>query len=120
MVNVMVAEQENFMRLRQRGRPTVKASAGPRSRPTTMENADHDEKRPTAQRRGRALLGLGRDRELGDQPTAVGFRGAAPPETASAAGFRFAASDTTRARPRLARAVALRVSMTSTASSTIC
>jgi len=49
MVNVMVAEQENFMRLRQRGRPKVKASAGPRSRSTKTETPDHDEKRPTAQ-----------------------------------------------------------------------
>jgi len=49
MVNVMVAEQENFMLLRQRGRPKVKASAGPRSRSTKTETPDHDEKRPTAQ-----------------------------------------------------------------------
>ena len=86
-----------------------KASVGPRSRPTDAKNA-------------RLRWQPGATAELDartDQCTAVFVR-EGEPTPAVAAGLGSAASDTTRARPRLACAVALRVSMTSIASSTIC
>jgi len=85
-------------------------------RRATVETDEY--KTPGRARLGRALVRLMTE-SLGDQPTVVGFR-AAPPEAALAEIFGLPASDTTRARPRLVRVVALRVSMTRTASSTIC
>ena len=72
-------------------------------------------KRPIAWRSGARYD----DSTVGDYPTAVFFRDDAL-AAIPAPGFGSAASETTRARPRLARAVALRVSITSIASSTIC
>lgn len=84
-------------------------------RRATVETDEY--KTPGRATRGRALVRLVTG-SLGDQPTVVGFR--AGPEAALAEIFGLPASDTTRARPRLVRAVAWRVSMTRTASSTIC
>ena len=139
MVNVMVAKtgEMRFARDIDRGRqcarmnttrvqsrvnldsPTPVAPRGHQRESKRRATVETDEyKKPGRASRARALAHLV-TRSLSDQPTAVGFR-AGPPEVALAEILGLAASDTTRARPRLVRAVAFRVSITRTASSTIC